>query len=207
MQPLLSRLVNKSVMTTVQPDFQIVHEDIIDGCRLGNRRAQHELYKLYSKAMYNICLRMMNSREEAEDMLQDAFTSIFNNFGSYRKESTIGAWIKQIVINKCINELKRKRVQLTELNEDLAKDDGDDIEDEQVETLDFTLDIRAVKHAIKQLPDGYRSVFTLYLMEGYDHREIAEILDITESTSKSQFNRAKARLREILKSTGYERSN
>lgn len=188
----------------VQAETALVHEDLIDQCRLGSERAHYELYQRYSKAMFNICLRMMRNREEAEDLLQDAFVSAFDHILEYRKDSSFGSWLKRIVINKCINAINKKSVALTELNEQIAEDDS--LEDDSVDLLDYeSIGIEPIKMAIEQLSVGYRTVLTLYLLEGYDHSEISEILGISESTSKTQYLRAKLKLREILKSNGYER--
>jgi RNA polymerase sigma-70 factor (ECF subfamily) len=149
-------------------------------------------------------MRMMNGREEAEDLLQDAFVAAFKNIHYYREESTFGSWLKRIVINKCINAINKKSVALTELNEEITKEE--ELEDEGSDNLIYEeLSVDGIKHAIAKLSDGYRTVLTLYLLEGYDHLEIAEILGISESTSKTQYLRAKKRLREILKEQGYER--
>lgn len=172
-----------------------IHEKIIERSKAGNRKAQFELYNLYSKAMFNICLRMMNNREEAEDVLQDSFIDAFKRLDSFRYESTFGAWLKTIVINHCINEIKRKKADLV-LVDDMYKyqpEEDDPINEEQLE-----LSVQRVKNAMRHLPDGGRVILTLYLFEGYDHREIARIMDITESTSKSQYMRAKRRIKELL---------
>lgn len=144
--------------------------------------------------MYNVGFRIVNNTEEAEDVLQDAFISAFNNLGSYRGDSTFGAWLKRIVINKAINYLNKRRP------ERMPEDERFDVkEEEEVDVLEgFPFTVEKVRAAIEALPDGYRSVLSLYLLEGYDHGEIAEILGITESTSKSQFNRAKKKLKELL---------
>jgi RNA polymerase sigma-70 factor (ECF subfamily) len=144
--------------------------------------------------MYNVGYRIVNNAEEAEDVLQDAFISAFNNLGSYRGDSTFGAWLKRIVINKAINYLSKRRP------ERMPEDERFDVkEEEEIDALEgFPFTVEKVKAAIEALPDGYRSVLSLYLLEGYDHGEIAEILGITESTSKSQFNRAKKKLKELL---------
>jgi RNA polymerase sigma factor (sigma-70 family) len=162
----------------------------------GDVRAQYQLYSLYSKAMYNICLRMTNQLEEAEDMLQESFSYAFSKLGSFRFESSFGAWLKRIVVNTCINHLKKRRVDLvyTEQHDDPAP------EDDFVDYADIKFKVHNVMQAMEQLPQGYRVVFSLYLLEGYDHAEIAEILGITESTSKSQFLRAKKKMKEILMS-------
>ena len=161
---------------------------------LGDVRAQYQLYSLYSRAMYNICYRMTGNQEEAEDMLQEAFSYAFSKLGSFRFESSFGAWLKRIVVNTCINQLKKKRVEL------VYDDQHNDPEPEN-DTVDYE-EIRfkegEVMQALEKLPEGYRVVFSLYLLEGYDHREISGILGISESTSKSQYLRAKLKMKEIL---------
>ncbi len=172
------------------------HFDIVEACKRGDRKAQFELYKLYSKAMYNICLRMLSSVENAEDALQNSFVDVFSKLDSFRFESSIGAWIKRIVINNCINHIKKRKLDFAELNDNLhhIPEDGKDNVPNEV------LKVELIQKAIMQLPEGYRVVFTLYAMEGYDHEEIGEILGVTEATSKSQYSRAKAKLRDILQS-------
>ncbi len=144
--------------------------------------------------MYNVGYRIVNNADEAEDVLQEAFISAFNNLESYRGDSTFGAWLKRIVINKAINEVNKRK--LDRLPEDDRWDVMEEVEVDVFEGFPFT--VERVRGAIERLPDGYRSVLSLYLLEGYDHGEIAEILKITESTSKSQFNRAKKKLKELL---------
>lgn len=170
--------------------------DIIEGCKRGDRKAQFELYRQYSKAMYNICLRMLGSAENAEDALQNAFIDIFSKLDSFRGESTVGAWIKRIVVNNCINQLKKRRLTFSELDDNTVSK----IPTDTPEIGSEILNVSAIQRAVNTLPDGYRVVFTLYALEGYDHEEIGEILGITEATSKSQYSRAKARLRDILQS-------
>lgn len=171
------------------------HFDIIDACKRGDRKAQFELYRLYSKAMYNICLRMLGSVENAEDVLQNSFVDVFSKLDTFRYESAVGAWIKRIVINNCINFIKKRRLQFDELNEGIQK-----VEEDTPSVENDNLNVEKIQKAVLQLPEGYRVVFTLYAMEGFDHEEIGEILGVTEATSKSQYSRAKAKLREILQS-------
>lgn len=135
----------------------------------------------------------MNNREEAEDMLQEAFTQAFIKLDSYRYESNFGAWIKRIVINTCINSINKKKVNLTYCEEIFHHELPEETNENEVQ---FT--VANVTKAMEELPKGSRMVFSLYLLEGYDHGEIAQIMDITESTSKSQFMRAKRRVVEIL---------
>ena len=144
--------------------------------------------------MYNVGYRIVNSEEEAQDVLQEAFISAFRNLNHYRGDATFGAWLKKIVVNKAINQVKKRKM------ERLPEDERWDVKEEEVgeEFEDFPFTVEKVKNAIRRLPDGYRTVLSLYLLEGYDHGEIAEILGITESTSKSQFNRSKKKLKELL---------
>uniref|UniRef100_UPI003217884F RNA polymerase sigma factor n=1 Tax=uncultured Draconibacterium sp. TaxID=1573823 RepID=UPI003217884F len=171
-----------------------IHKKIIEACKNGNDRARFELYQLYSKAMFNVSYRMMNNREEAEDMLQEAFTQAFMKLNSFRYESNFGSWLKRIVVNTCINAINKRKVDLTYCEEVYHNDLPEETTDEQPE---FT--VANVTKAMELLPEGGRMVFSLYLLEGYDHVEISQILGITESTSKSQFMRAKRRVVEILK--------
>jgi RNA polymerase sigma factor (sigma-70 family) len=169
---------------------------VIESCMKGDVRAQYQLYSLYSRAMYNICLRMTAQREEAEDMLQESFSYAFSKLGSFRFESSFGAWLKRIVVNTCINHLKKRKVDLVyteSYNDPLPEDD-------YVDYAEIKFRVDSVMKAMEMLPQGYRVVFSLYLLEGYDHAEISEILGITESTSKSQFLRAKQKIKEILES-------
>lgn len=173
-----------------------IHKTLVERCRTGDRKAQYELYRLYSRAMYNICLRIVNHVGEAEDVLQESFLQAFSKLGDLRTDDTFGAWLKRIVINRSVNTLKKRKLHLVE-----------DVPDTEVvhqpEQEDYELDVKRVHAAINQLPDGYRLVLSLYLLEGYDHTEIAEILSISEGTSKSQYNRAKAKLKTILMSRNY----
>jgi len=176
--------------------YQNIHRDIIELSKAGNQKAQYQLYKLYSKAMYNVCYRMMNNQAEAEDLLQDSFIEAFMKLDTFRYESAFGAWLKRIVVNKCINHLKKRRTQLvyTENIPEISLDNDSNIEPE-------LLKVKHIHKAMEALPEGYRVVFSLYLIEGYDHSEIAQILGITESTSKSQFSRAKQKIKEVLINT------
>lgn len=177
-----------------------ISRDIIERSKKGNRQAQYQLYKMYSRAMFNICYRMMNDRSDAEDMLQDSFSEAFRRLDSFRHDSTFGAWLKMIVINKCINEIKRKKARLEFFDDMTPFEEEDDLKDEQEQGLSPD----KIKKAMEGLPKGSRMIFSLYLLEGYDHQEIAEILNISESNSKTQYMRAKVRIKEILKTQPYE---
>lgn len=169
--------------------------ELVKACKSGDRRAQHQLYTQYAKAMYNICLRMVRNEADAEDLLQNAFIDVFTKIDSFRYESTIGAWIKRIVINTCINHFKKRRLDTQEWDERIA-------DQPMVETPgeyeDRKLSVKRIQSAMEQLPTGYRTVFSLYLLEGYDHKEIAQVLEISEATSKSQYSRAKRKVRQLI---------
>ncbi|WP_207765255.1 RNA polymerase sigma factor [Solitalea longa] len=171
------------------------HIDLVEKCRTGSSKAQYELYRLYSRSMFSVAMRILNDTGDAEDVLQESFIDAFDKLESFRSESTFGGWLKRIVINNSINYLRARRVKF----EDIDNHPEVDIEDETVDEEELELRVSEVRAAIQKLADGYRTVLTLYLLEGYDHEEIAEILNISESTSRTQYIRAKKRLLEILK--------
>ena len=170
--------------------------DLVNECRKGSRSAQFEIYKLYSKAMFNIALRIVNNEAEAEDVLQEAFLDAFGRIKDFRGDTTFGLWLKQIVINKSINYLRKRKAEFVSIDDvDVADEQGGDEDD-------LELKMEAVKAAVAKLADGYRIVLTLYLFEGYDHEEIAHILKISENTSRSQYMRAKQKLQRLLEKKG-----
>ena len=166
-------------------------EELVNGLINNDRKAQYTFYNSYSKAMYNICLRMLGNEMDAEDVLQYSFMDAYRNIASFNYKSTPGAWLKRIVINNCINQLKKKRMKLIDIDNsyDLLAEPND-------EKVEYS--VGGIKDGIKDLPKGYRVVLTMYLLEGYDHAEISEFLGVSESTSKSQYSRAKKKLKEIL---------
>ncbi len=177
-------------------DATQTHRDLVERCREGRRDAQFELYRLYSRAMFNTALRMVQNPHDAEDLLQSIFIEVFSKLDTFRYESSVGAWIKRITVNKCINFLKSRRLALTELTQ------YNDRAEEQAPDPEPLYSVERINRAINELPDGYRVVFSLYAVEGYDHEEIAQVLGITEATSKSQYSRAKAKLRDVLTESG-----
>lgn len=146
--------------------------------------------------MFNTCFRLLNNFSEAEDVLQEAFTDAFRHLHSYDYKSTFGAWLKQIVVNKCITHLRNHTVKLIEIGTTGADEVA---EQEYINETEIEFRVNEVKDAIQQLPNGYRTVLSLYLLEGYDHEEIAGILSITHSTARTQYKRAKDKLLLILK--------
>ncbi|MFT6866490.1 MAG: RNA polymerase sigma factor (sigma-70 family) [Cyclobacteriaceae bacterium] len=169
-----------------------IHRDLIIRSQQQDSLAQAQLYNLYAKAMYNICRRMMGDEEEARDLLQESFIDVFLKLPTLREVSTFSAWIKRIVVNNCINAIRKRKLITAELDENL------DLEDE-IDDFEYT-EYKAgqVMQAIEALPDGCKTVLNLYLFDGFDHKEIAQILSITESASKAQYCKAKARIRNIL---------
>jgi RNA polymerase sigma factor (sigma-70 family) len=177
------------------------HTELVERCKRGERLAQYELYKHYSKAMLNVCMRILNHQGEAEDVLQEAFIDAFNKIKDFRQEATVGVWLKQIVVNKAINQLRTRKVKFVDI-EDFRQGEGDyEIADYQSNRIDeeaMRFEVERVRRGVELLPEGYRVVLTLYLFEGYDHEEVASILKINESTSRTQYMRAKKRLLEII---------
>ncbi len=168
------------------------HKELVEKSKIGDRKAQYKLYELYVDAMFNVCIRIVKIKEDAEDLIQDCFVDAFKHLSSFKYDSTFGSWLKRIVINKSINHLKLKRIPV------LALEDHDYHISEPIEIEENKLDISKIKKGIESLPDGYQTIINLYLIEGYDHVEIGEVLGISTSTSKSQYHRAKKKLVELI---------
>lgn len=173
-----------------------IHKELITKAANGDRLAMSELYRLYSKAMFNVSLRILKSAEEAEEILQESFLTAFKKLENFKFDSTFGTWLKSIVVNNSLNQLKKNKIEFIEL---LSTYDSN-YESEETDEDDTELTIEKVKTAINSLPDGYRVIISLYLFEGYDHVEISSILGISVNTSKSQYSRAKVKLLEVIKS-------
>ncbi|GAA4269767.1 RNA polymerase sigma factor [Hyunsoonleella aestuarii] len=182
--------------------FQV---DIIEKCKQNNRKAQMQLYNQYCDGMYIVAKRFLKDAADAEDVVQESFIKAFTKLDQYKAKVTFGAWLKRIVVNKSIDYLKSKKQRLVELDEvhlkviDTADDDKWLVED--------AITLKEVKVAIHNLPEKYQYVVMLYLIEGYDHQEISEILGISEVASRTQLSRGKAKLKEQLipktNGTGY----
>lgn len=170
----------------------------MERCETGEPQAQYQLYNMYSKGMLDVAWQILKQREDAEDVLQDAFVKMFDKLESLKDPVAFTGWFKRIVANNSINYIKkRNKVHLTEVSPNL-KDLADEMDVQHAPR--YTVD--GVKQAIAQLPEGYRIVVSLFLFDGYSHREIAQILGITESTSKSQYHRGRKKLQRILKQAG-----
>ena len=178
--------------------FENIHKDLIDACRQGDRTAQFKLYKLYYKAMFNTSLRIVNDTAEAEDIMQESFLDAFRMLGSYTGQGSFGSWLKRIVVNNSLDSLRRAK-------ETLPLDEGLNIPDQTEENLEAEINFQVgeVKKAIQQLPEEYRVIISLFLLEGYDHEEISEILNISNQLSRTRYSRARQKLLAILKENQY----
>jgi RNA polymerase sigma factor (sigma-70 family) len=188
-------LQNNALELTVQ----IQKDEIVERCRRGDRRSYGELYDKYAKAMYNTSLRIVNHTGDAEDVLQESFCDAFTSIDSFGYKSTFGAWLKRIVINKSINALRKRKMDIIDIDKTIVPSMPDDNEYDESE-IKFKID--EVRKAISILPNGYRTVLTLQLLEGYDQEEIAEILQVTHSTVRTQYMRAKQKLLILIKQGG-----
>ena len=176
-------------------------EALVQQCIDGDHSAYRLLYERYNKAMFNTALRIVNQVADAEDILQEAFTDAFRQLKEFQGRSTFGAWLKQIVIFKSIALLKKKRIEFVEMDE--VPETADDLTATDENTW-YTADL--IRQSLQNLPDGYRTVLSLYLLEGYDQKEIADILNVAPSTVRTQYIRGKEKLVDLLKNREvYER--
>ena len=173
--------------------FQV---DIIEQCKQNNRKAQLQLYNQYCNGMYIVANRFVKDANDAEDVVQEAFIKAFSKLHQYKAEVTFGAWLKRIVVNKSIDFLKSKKQKLVELDEVHLK--VIDAENDDKWLVEDAITLNDVKKAINNLPEKYQYVVMLYLIEGYDHQEISEILNISQVASRTQLSRGKVKLQELL---------
>jgi len=168
-------------------------EAILQGCLQNNAAAQKALYQKYSAKMLVVCYRYAHSREDAEDMLQEGLIKVFSQIHTFENRGSLEGWIRRIIVHTCINNLKKNK----RFNEsvDLIHANSLQIREDNIPSL---IQAKEVVECIRVLPIGYRTVLNLYAIEGYSHREISTMLDIEESTSRSQYTRAKAMLQDIL---------
>ncbi len=177
--------------------LEITADDLVERCMQGDAMGYRLLYNQYAKAMYNTALRILNNAEDAEDILQESFTDAFRSLEAFRNRSTFGAWLKRIVINKSINRVKRDRNKWVEV--DMEHLDSFAIQDEpELNEEEFIFKVESIRNGIRLLPDGYRTVLSLYLVENYKHDEIADMLGISPATVRTQYKRAKKKLLEII---------
>lgn len=168
------------------------YKELIEACVKGDRLAQRNLYDIFSKRMYMVCVRYTKSQQEAEDVLQDSFIKVFKNLKGYRGDSRLDYWIKRIVVNTALNSQRKKLYMYPMVDIDDVKNDYD-----HSKTLS-SFQMEELLNMIRELPTGCRTVFNLFAIEGYSHKEIAEMLEVSEGTSKSQFARARKLLQEKI---------
>lgn len=187
-------MCNQSKNRTKISTFQI---HIVEKCKQNDRQAQMQLYNQYCDGMLIVALRFVKDTMEAEDVVQEAFINAFSKLEHFKAEVSFGAWLKRIVINKCIDVLKSKKQRIVELEAYHLNVIEDNNEDDW--TVEDDITVEDVKRVIETLPDKYKFVVLLYLIEGYDHKEIAEILNISEIASRTQLSRGKQKLKNALK--------
>jgi RNA polymerase sigma-70 factor (ECF subfamily) len=177
----------------MQSNHTMSESDLIKGCLEGDRRAQEYLYQRFSPKMYGVCLRYAGKAEDAQDILQDGFVKVFKNLHMYRGDGSFEGWVRRIFVNTAIEHYRRQvnLYPVTENHENL-------LETKELSAFD-SLSVKDLMKIIQQLSPGYRTVFNLYVVEGYSHKEIAEMIGISEGTSKSQLARAKGVLQSIIK--------
>lgn len=174
------------------------HTDLVEQCKANNRQAQLKLYRQYCDGMFSVAMRFLGNEDDAEDVLQEAFIKAFQKLDQFSGEVTFGAWLKRIVINKCIDFLKSRKIQFEELRETTIR-----IADNEDWTADEGITVEDVKAAIETLPGKYRYVVQMYLIEGLDHSEISDILDLTATACRTRLMRGRAMLKELLKDKRY----
>jgi RNA polymerase sigma-70 factor (ECF subfamily) len=171
----------------------MTEELLLAGCLKNNAAAQEALYSRFSPRMLGVCYRFAKNREDAEDMLQEGFIKVFTQIHQYRNEGALEGWIRRIIVHTCINHLKKNKKFSDSL--DIIHANSIHVNEEMIPSI---MQAKQVVECIRMLPLGYRTVLNLYAIEGFPHKEIAAMLDIEESTSRSQYTRAKAMLEEIL---------
>lgn len=173
-----------------------VHEELIEGCRDNNRKSQLQIYNLYYKAMYNTAYRIMKNSAEAEDVMQEAFLQGFEKINDFKGDASFGAWLKRIVINRALDMLRKKKEDIS-IEESGIDPPAEDISENYLEVLSYKTE--QIRKGIEQLGEDDRLIVSLFLLEGYDHDEISQILAISNNASRTRYSRARNRLREWLK--------
>ncbi|MCX8490365.1 MAG: sigma-70 family RNA polymerase sigma factor [Cyclobacteriaceae bacterium] len=169
---------------SVQPPITMTDEQIASGCKSSDAIAQKALYDKFSRKMFGVCLRYAKGREEAEDFLQEGMITVFQRISSFNQEGSLEGWVRRVVVNTCLEHLRKQKLQWVNIDEiEESAEDGFTME---------KINVKDLLEVINALPTGFKAVFNLYAIEGFTHKEIAELLSISEGTSKSQYARAKA---------------
>lgn len=178
---------------TPERNQNISESDLLTGCLAGDRRMQEELYRRFSPRMYAVCLRYAGNAEEAQDILQEGFIKVFKKLDSFRSEGSFEGWVRRIFVNTAIEFFRRKRYLMP-----VTEKEENTIEGKTASALD-DLAAKDILALVQELSPGYRTVFNMYVIEGYTHKEIADMLGISEGTSKSQLSRAKVILQDMVR--------
>ena len=172
---------------------------LIEKCKNNDSRAQMQLYDQYCKAMFNTAYNFIKDDDIAQDIMQEAFIKAFKKIESFSGEATFGAWLKRIVVNQSLDYIKKQKIQTVELNDNIVY-----MADDEPWEVDAEIKLSAIYKCIEELPQKCKNVVKLYLIEGYDHQEVAQILEISEVASRSQLSRGKSKLKELLIHRNYE---
>ena len=178
------------------------HEEaqLVDGCKSGSRTAQEEVFNSMYRRLLGVCMRYADDDDEAKDILQNGFIKVFKSVENYKGDGSLEGWVKRIVINTAIDNYRRKKVKLVVVDSELTDRLGSNMEEEvEDDSIYQQIPIKAVLDAVQDLSPAYRTVFNLYVLEGYNHNEIAEMLTISVGTSKSNLSKARLNLRKMLK--------
>ncbi|MFT4754332.1 MAG: RNA polymerase sigma factor (sigma-70 family) [Salibacteraceae bacterium] len=181
----------------METKYHHIHNELALNAGNGNQRAQFELYELYYKAMFSTAIGIVKDQMLAEELMQNGFMTAFTKMDKWHQKSSFGAWLKRVVINECLDHLAKRKLDTVSIEEMQIAEPQEDI----VKEPNYT--VADVKKALKDLPNGYRTIISLYLFEGYDHEEIGEIMNISSSTSRSQYLRAKKKLIERINTKEY----
>jgi len=174
-----------------------IHSDLIEGCRKSNRKSQIRVYELYYKAMYNTSFRIVNNSFEAEDIMQESFIDAFEKIDTFKETGTFGSWLKRIVINKSLDHIKKNKPEIFSIDEkDYDVKDYREADDSYADHVFYQM--KMIYEALDQLPDNYRIILSLYLFEGYDKQEIAQILNISYNNVRTRYSRAKQSLIQMI---------
>jgi RNA polymerase sigma-70 factor (ECF subfamily) len=166
-------------------------EQIIHGCLHNDLRTQKYLYERYAPRMMGVCLRYTDNSDEAKDLLQDGFIKVFQHISSFKFTGQLEGWVKTVIINNALEQIRKKKIVFERLDDDYSEND-------HLHPTDLQHDVKDLLRMLQNLPSGYRTIFNLYAIEGYNHKEIAERLEISEGTSKSQYARARVYIQKML---------
>jgi RNA polymerase sigma factor (sigma-70 family) len=180
--------------------YKDLHHDLIKKCKKQDQRSQMQIYKLYYKAMFNTCLRIVGNKSDAEDIMQDSFLSAFQKIEQYNEKGSFGGWLKRIVVNNSIDFTKRNKI-FTEFDDQIELE-----EESSTEQAEINIRLKDIKEALNRIKNQYRIIISLFLFEGYDHDEISEILNISYNLSRTRYHRAKEQLKKEINKIQEERN-